>query len=59
MQTEAETITALLHDVVEDTDVTLKDLAREGFPEEVISALQLLTHDGNVPYLDYVRDIKK
>ncbi|MEA4989180.1 MAG: HD domain-containing protein [Anaerovorax sp.] len=58
MQTEAETIIALLHDVVEDTDITLDDLVKEGFPEEVISALQLLTHDDTVPYMDYVREIK-
>ncbi|MDD4564212.1 MAG: HD domain-containing protein [Eubacteriales bacterium] len=59
MQTEAETITALLHDVVEDTDVTLDDLVKEDFSSEVIAALQLLTHDDAVPYLDYVREIKK
>ncbi len=58
MQTEAETIAAILHDVVEDTDITLDDLAREGFPSEVIAALQLLTHDDVLPYLDYVREIK-
>lgn len=58
MHTEAETITAILHDVVEDTDITLSDLAREGFPEEVINALRLLTHNDAIPYLDYVREIK-
>lgn len=58
MQTEYETITALLHDVVEDTTITLHDLSEEGFPTEVLAALQLLTHDLTVPYLDYVRAIK-
>ena len=58
MQTEADTITAILHDVFEDTDVTLDDLAREGFPSEAIVALQLLTHDDEIPYLDYVCEIK-
>jgi (p)ppGpp synthase/HD superfamily hydrolase len=35
-------IVAVLHDVIEDTDVTLEDLAREGFGINVICALDLL-----------------
>ena len=58
MQTEETTIVALLHDVVEDTDYTLEDLAAMGFDPVVIEALTLLTHDENVPYMDYVRTIK-
>ena len=56
VDTEAETCVALLHDVVEDTDTTLEELAKI-FPPEVIGALRLLTHDPDVPYLDYVRKI--
>ena len=44
MDTEEEIITALLHDVVEDTDVTLEVLKHEGFPQPVLDALALLTH---------------
>lgn len=54
MADEATTCVALLHDVVEDTDVTLEDLARE-FPARVVDALRLLTHRPDVPYPDYVR----
>lgn len=54
MGDEVTTCVALLHDVVEDTGVTLVDLARE-FPAEVVEALRLLTHRPDVPYLDYVR----
>ena len=36
-------IAAVLHDVVEDTDVTLEDLARERFDRSVIEALRALT----------------
>ena len=57
MRTENEICTALLHDVAEDTDITLDDLARE-FPPEVIRALTLLTHREGVPYMDYVRAIR-
>ena len=54
MTDEATIVTALLHDVVEDTPYTLDDLHQMGFPEEVLAALTLLTHDDDVPYLDYV-----
>jgi len=56
---EQTTICALLHDVVEDTSVTFDYLREQGFPESVIEALTLLTHDKSVPYMDYVRTIKK
>ena len=57
MQTEAEICVALLHDVAEDTSVTLEDLARD-FPPAVMQALDLLTHREGVPYMDYVRAIR-
>jgi GTP diphosphokinase / guanosine-3',5'-bis(diphosphate) 3'-diphosphatase len=38
-----ERMAAVLHDVVEDTSITLSDLAREGFPSEVIAAVEALT----------------
>lgn len=58
MHDEISCCAALLHDVVEDTDVTMEDLAKE-FPEEVIDVLKLLTHRKGVPYFDYVRKIKE
>lgn len=58
MDDEISCTVALLHDVVEDTDVTFEDLEKE-FPEEVISVLKLLTHDKDVPYMDYVKVIKE
>jgi len=47
----------LLHDVAEDTDITLDDLSRE-FPAEVMDILKLLTHAEGTDYFDYVRAIK-
>ena len=35
-----EKVCALLHDVVEDTDVTFEDLSDIGFPSEVIDVLK-------------------
>ena len=58
METEETVIVALLHDVVEDTDYTLEDIRVMGFPEQVIEALALMTHDKSVPYMDYVEKIK-
>ena len=51
MTDEATTIVALLHDVVEDTDYTLEDIAAMGFGQDVVDALALMTHDKSVPYL--------
>ena len=59
MQTEAETVVALLHDVVEDSDYTFADLEKEGFGEEIINALKLLTHNDGSKYMDYVAKIKE
>jgi guanosine-3',5'-bis(diphosphate) 3'-pyrophosphohydrolase len=36
-------ITAILHDVVEDTDITIDDLRREGFAESILEAIEALT----------------
>lgn len=57
MTDEISTVCALLHDVVEDTDYTLEDLSKMGYPSEVIDVLKLLTHDPEVPYFDYVKAI--
>lgn len=59
MSDEAMICVALLHDVVEDTNITLKHLENEGFSSEIISAIKLMTHDDDVPYMDYVSEIKK
>ena len=40
---EHEQMAAVLHDVVEDTSITIDDLAREGFPIEVLRAIAALT----------------
>ena len=46
-----------MHDVVEDTDITLGELA-EIFLVNVIDALRLMTHDPKIPYLGYVKKIR-
>lgn len=55
---EYSTCVALLHDVVEDTDVSLEDLAKQ-FPQEIVEAVGLLTHSKNTPYEEYLRKVKE
>ena len=38
-ETTEEKIVAMLHDVMEDADYTADDLRKEGFSEEIITAL--------------------
>ena len=57
MDDELSTVCALLHDVVEDTDIGFDDLREMGFPERALEVLGLLTHDPEVAYMDYVKII--
>ena len=43
MQTDHERIVAVLHDVVEDSGITLDALRAEGFAEEAVVAIDALT----------------
>lgn len=49
---------ALLHDVVEDTPVTLEMLAERGFSDDVIKAVDSITKRKGEPYLDYIERVK-
>jgi hypothetical protein len=51
---EESQIVAILHDVVEDTKVTLDDLRKAGFSEKILEAVQCVTHRKDDPYADYV-----
>lgn len=57
MDDEVSCTVALLHDVVEDTEITIEDLKKE-FPAKVTDAVALLTHDEAVDYFDYVNALK-
>lgn len=59
MEDESSVIVALLHDVVEDTDIRMEDLEAMGFPKEALEAISLLTHDPAVPYEEYLIPIKE
>ncbi len=52
-------IVAVLHDTLEDTQLTEADLRREGFSEEIVAAVKAVTHAKDEPYADYVVRLAK
>jgi (p)ppGpp synthase/HD superfamily hydrolase len=55
VDTDAEKTIAILHDVVEDTDWTFEQLAKEGFPDEIIEPLKCVTKKDGEEYEDFVK----
>lgn len=49
-----EKCVAWLHDTVEDSSATVEDI-RSIFGDEIADAVELLTHDKSMPYLDYIK----
>ena len=58
MDNQAGMIAALLHDVVEDSSVTLADLCAEGFSEEVIAAVDHLTRREGEAYEMFINRLR-
>lgn len=56
-KTEDEQICAVLHDVIEDTAVTLEDLRAAGFKEEILNALNALTKRKNETYDEFINRV--
>jgi (p)ppGpp synthase/HD superfamily hydrolase len=52
-------IAAVLHDTVEDTNITLDQLRAEGFSGAVVDAVRCLTRPSGVSYADYVVGVKE
>lgn len=50
-----ERIVALLHDVIEDSDVTADYLAGKGFPDRIIEAVLAVTRREGESYDDFIR----
>ena len=55
--TEEGKIAALLHDTVEDTDVTLDDLRKEGFDERIVNAVDCLSKRPGEDVGDYLERV--
>lgn len=59
MTDEDSCVVALLHDVVEDTNVTIGDLVNDGFTRNQISAIEAMAHEKTVPYMVYIKNLSK
>lgn len=55
--TDGHMVVAYLHDVVEDTHVTIDDLIGMGFGADIIAAVEKMTRPDGMTYNDYVREI--
>jgi (p)ppGpp synthase/HD superfamily hydrolase len=59
MTTDLERSAALLHDVLEDSNITAEELLAEGIPAEVVEAVQCLTKKEGEEYQDFVARAKQ
>ena len=57
MDSEESCVVALLHDVIEDSDITLEILSKY-FNDDIITALRVLTKKENDDYLMYIKRVK-
>lgn len=53
-QNETEQIVGILHDVIEDTPITIEMLQKEGFSAEVLSALSCITKEKGEEYGHFI-----
>lgn len=58
MKTEEQKIVALLHDVVEDTEITIEDLKNKGFSKKIVDAVEVITKKKE-SYETYLRKVKE
>jgi len=58
MDNLASKIVAVLHDAVEDSDLTIMDLVQQGFPDFIIDAVAAITKLEHEPYEEYILRVK-
>jgi (p)ppGpp synthase/HD superfamily hydrolase len=59
MDTEVEQIAAVLHDVLEDSDLSSFDLRERGASQEILTVLDHLTHRKNESYAEFILRVKQ
>ncbi|MCY6372639.1 GTP pyrophosphokinase [Clostridium ganghwense] len=59
MNDDISRIVAVLHDTVEDTDITFEYLRKEGFSEEIVNAINSVTRRENETYMEFVSRCKQ
>jgi (p)ppGpp synthase/HD superfamily hydrolase len=58
METEAERIVAILHDVIEDSNLTIQDILGAGYRTEISEAIDYLTRRDGEEYDHFIEKIK-
>lgn len=58
MDTEVEQIIAILHDVVEDSPMTIDDLQSLGYSKKIVSAIDCLSKREGEEYFKYLDRVK-
>src|SRR5215216_3018494 len=58
LDTNTERIIGVLHDVVEDTDITLDDLRQMGYPDAVVDAVDALSRREGETYAAFIQRLK-
>ena len=58
VETIQEKVLAVLHDVLEDCEVSREQLIKDGIPEEIVTKLEILCKGKNEDYFDYINRIK-
>ena len=59
VKSDEEKAVAYLHDVIEDTELTLEDLHEYEFSKEVIEAVDIITKKKGEDYQSYLNSVKK
>ena len=59
VKSDEEKAVAYLHDVIEDTELTLEDLHEYEFSKEVIEAVDIITKKRGEDYQSYLNSVKK
>lgn len=58
LEMEKERIVGVLHDVIEDTNITYKYLKCEGFDDEILEAIKSVTRYGDETYDEFINRVK-
>jgi len=57
VKTDDAKIVAILHDIIEDTDVTKEDLLNAGLSKHIVDAIVMLTRSDDIDCMDYVKKL--
>lgn len=59
MESLTDKIVAILHDVVEDSNWTVEQLEKEGFPQEITKAVDTISKKDGEAYSDYIERVRE